>query len=389
MANIVYSSDLSSANNDNMSNLTTIINSSQSVVSVLDAFIEESKEQLKGGGYDAVRVKLSLYRNVYKTLNQICINYESVVKNANNSMLNYMEGYSFLDDSKLDEYRLRLKQIAGYLRYLKEMSSRVDNTVDYTALINYWTEIYMELYHYKELLEGLAGEDASLYSGLATAISDIENISRAVMGIHESTFTPTEMEKFKKNEASLYNYDPNLNIFGYNIDTSKMSNNAQAILEMLMANWPDGMEEQRYIAIQTALTLLDKGITYSQDHRHAKNKDGMPTQMDCSSFVTYCLMAAGQAIRGEPDDSGAYTGTYIGSNLYQNIDRSDLIPGDIALMNSSTSGGVSNHIGLYLGRDNKGREVWIEVGGGVNGVGVHYGKRSWTVFKRYKNYEDK
>ena len=39
MANIVYSSDLSSANNDNMSNLTTIINSSQSVVSVLDAFI--------------------------------------------------------------------------------------------------------------------------------------------------------------------------------------------------------------------------------------------------------------------------------------------------------------------------------------------------------------
>ena len=383
----VLSADVAAANSDNMANLTAIINSSKSVVSVLDAFISESKEHLKGGGYDAVRVKLSLYVNVYKTLGQICENYESIAKNANNSMLNYMEGYSLLDDSKLDEYRLRLKQIAGYLRYLKAESAKVDNKTDYTALINYWVDIYMELYHYKELLEGLAGTDASLFAGFESVTSDIENISRAIIGIHESTFTPTEMEKFKKKEASLYNFDPKLSIFGYNIDTTNMSKNARAVLEMLMENWPEGMEEQRYLAIQAALELLDRGITYSQPNRHGK-KNGWPTQMDCSSFVTYCLMKAGQKIAGTDRDAGAYTGTYIGSKYYTNINRSQLMPGDIALANSSTSGGNSNHIGLYLGKDPKGREVWIEVGGGVNGVGVHYGNRGWTVFKRYNDYED-
>jgi len=35
-------------------------------------------------------------------------------------MLYFMEEYSSLDDSKLDEYTTRLKQIDRYLKYLKE-----------------------------------------------------------------------------------------------------------------------------------------------------------------------------------------------------------------------------------------------------------------------------
>lgn len=381
MSKIVHAADLAKANTDNMSCLTAVIDSSEAVVSVLNSFIDESTGTLKGGGYDAVRVKLSLYANVYKTLNQICINYESIAKNANNSMLNYMEGYTVLDDSKIDEYAIRLKQIAGYLRYLKELSASSDT--DYSAIIDYWVGIYEDLYHYKKLLEGLAGTDNSLYDGFADVTSDIENISRAVAGINESTFTKTQMEAFKKNQASLYNYDPNLRIFGYNFDTSNMSDKAKQILEMLEANWPDDMEEQRYIAIQTALSLLDKGIYYSQPGRHAK-KNGMPISMDCSSFVTYCLIAAGQKIAGTEKDAGAYTGTYINSKYYTNIDRSELRPGDVALLNNSTSGGVSNHIGMYIGRDSQGRETWIEMSG--KGIFVSYGKKGWTVFKRYNAY---
>ena len=381
MSKIVHAADLAKANTDNMSCLTAVIDSSEAVVSVLNSFIDESTGTLKGGGYDAVRVKLGLYANVYKTLNQICINYESIAKNANNSMLNYMEGYTVLDDSKIEEYAIRLKQIAGYLRYLKELSASSDT--DYSAIIDYWVGIYEDLYHYKKLLEGLAGTDNSLYDGFADVTSDIENISRAVAGINESTFTKTQMEAFKKNQASLYNYDPNLRIFGYNFDTSNMSDQAKQILEMLEANWPDDMEEQRYIAIQTALSLLDKGIYYSQPGRHAK-KNGMPISMDCSSFVTYCLIAAGQKIAGTDKDAGAYTGTYINSKYYTNIDRSELRPGDVALLNNSTAGGVSNHIGMYIGRDSQGRETWIEMSG--KGIFVSYGKKGWAVFKRYNAY---
>ena len=197
MAKKVYSSDLAKANTDNMGALTAVIDSSQAVVSVLNSFIDESSSILKGGGYDAIRVKLSLYANVYKALNQICINYESIAKNANNSMLNYMEGYSVLDDSKIEEYRVRLKQIAGYIKYLQDESAKVENTVDYTSLINYWIGIYKELYHYKELLEGLAGKDNSLYGGFDGVTSDIENIS-AIKIEKDILFLLFLVLKFKK-----------------------------------------------------------------------------------------------------------------------------------------------------------------------------------------------
>ena len=385
----VIASDVASANSNNMSALNAVMDSSQATVSVLNAFVYESTDKLKGGGYNSVRKKLSLYVEAFKTLHVICENYMSIAKNANNSMLNYMEGYASLDDSKLDEYKVRLKQIEGYLRYLREQSSKVDSGNDYASLISYWDGIYKELYHYKELLEKLKSTDTSLYGAFEKAITDIENISRCAIGIDDGTFTQSGMEAFRKNGRSLYNYNPKLGIFRPNIDTTHFSSRAKKLLEELERNWPsEGFDAQRYIAIQTALELLDKGITYSQSNRHGK-KNGWPTQMDCSSFVTYCLMAAGQKIAGTDKDAGAYTGTYLGSKYYNNINRSELTPGDIALANSSTSGGNSNHIGLYLGTDDKGREVWIEVGGGVNGVGVHYGNRGWSVFKRYNDYDDK
>jgi len=113
----------------------------------------------------------------------------------------------------------------------------------------------------------------------------------------------------------------------------------------------------------------------------------MPVSMDCSSFVTYCLIAAGQKIAGTDKDPGAYTGTYIGSRYYTSINRSDLRPGDVALSNTSTSGGNSNHIGMYIGKDSQGRDTWIEMSG--RGIFVSYGKKGWTVFKRYNAYEDR
>ncbi len=378
----VIGSEVTNANSSNIDNLETVMDSSASVISSLNGFIYESPKYLKGGGYDAVRTKLSLYVKVFNALNQVTTNYRSLAKNANNSMLNYMEGYGSLDDKKLDEYKYRLKQIEGYLRYLREKASSVDNNTDYTSSINYWTDIYKQLNHYKELLENLGSTDARLFNAFSLVTTDIENVSRCIMGINDNTFTQEGMEAFRKNKAALYTFDPKINIFGYKIDTSKMSSNAKKLLEQIMENWPDGMETQRLIAIETALSLLDKGIQYSQPWRHAINKQtGLPSYMDCSSFVTYCLRAAGIDV-----PAGAYTGTYLSSKNFTSVNSKNLKPGDVALYNTSTAGGSSNHIGMYLGTDSQGRQVWIHCSGG--GVQIAYGPRGFKYGKRYTNYDD-
>lgn len=378
MGKLVNASDVSDANATNISNLEIIMNASKNVSSLLSAFDSGSRTILVGGGYDAVRIKLDLYTRLYTTLSTLCSNVENAIKNANNSMLNYMEGYAQLDDSRLEEFKTRLQQIAGYLKYARE---KVSENSELSSVISYWEGIYRDLDHYKELLENLASTDNGLFGGLSSIVNDIANMARAVEGININTFTTDGMNAIRNGTESMYYFDTNLRIFGYDIDTSNMSDDAKALLEMLEENWPDDLEPQRYQAMQTALSLLNKGVTYSMPRRHAKDANGNPTSMDCSSFVTYCLTSAGYDV-----PAGAYTGTYLSSSSnFKAIPRDQLRPGDVGLINSTTAGGGSNHIGMYLGTDNNGNEVWIE----CSGKGIFYGAKpgKWQVFRRYTAYE--
>ena len=60
----VTSSDLASANSNNMNGLEAVMECSIKSISALNTFIYESTDQLKGGGYDAVRKKMTLYVKV-------------------------------------------------------------------------------------------------------------------------------------------------------------------------------------------------------------------------------------------------------------------------------------------------------------------------------------
>ena len=387
MSKIVTSSDLTSANTDNMDNLELVIETSGKVETLLQDFVSTTPGTLKGTGYDMIRVKVSLYQKAYSTLKSVAENLKSILNGTNNNMINYMEGYSYLDDSKVPEMEALLQNIAAYLRYLSDKSSSTG--VDYSAEINRMVDLYNKIYHYKELLKGLSSKDNELFGTLENIITDVENVARMVDGINESTFTKEGLEALKNGSGSIYNFDKDKQIFTDeyknintlpDIDTSNMSARAQQILNMLMETWPEDLEEGRAKAIETALSLLDKGITYSMDYRHAKDKNGNPTSMDCSSFVTYCLREAGVDIT-----ASAYTGTYLGSNNFTTISRSDLRPGDVGLINSSTSGWGGNHIGMYIGRDNNGNEVWIECTGS-KAITVSTGKGNWSVFRRYNGF---
>ena len=177
----------------------------------------------------------------------------------------------------------------------------------------------------------------------------------------------------------------------YEIDTSKMSSKAKKELAEVMENWPESMEKQRLVAIQSALSLMNKGITYSMDKRWAKNKDGSPACFDCSSFVTYCLRKSGLKINARRN---VYTGSYLDSEINDYVaikNRKNLIPGDVGLYSNTMKDNGANHIGMYIGRDKNGKEVWIEMNAGKNGIIVKHGNRGnghcgFEYARRYTAY---
>ena len=388
MAKKVFSSNLTKANKDNIDNLELVIKITTKVGDLLDDFISNTTDQLKGSGYDMIRVKVSLYKEAYIVLHTVSENLLSSIYYINNSMLNYMEGYEYLDNSQVGELSQYLSNIAAYIDYLSQKSA--SDGLDYSAEIAEWQELYNKIKHLIELLKGLSSKDNELFTSLEAIINDVENVARMVDGINESTFTKEGLEALKNGSHKIYNYDPNKIIFSEEyktipklpeVDTSNMSDNAINILNEIMETWPEDMTEDRIIAIQTALTLLDKGIGYSMDYRHSKDSNGFPRYMDCSSFVTYCLRAAGVDI-----DPGAYTGTYLRSNSnFYTIERDDLMPGDVGLINGSSDGFGANHIGLFIGYDSNGNEVWAECTGSKS-ITISTGNGSWSVFRRYSGF---
>ena len=89
----VIASDLGAANSNNMSNIESVVSMASKLSSQIDTFNSDSKSKLVGGGFDAVRTKLDLYKNVAEAMKTIGTNLMSNIKNANNSMLNYEKAF--------------------------------------------------------------------------------------------------------------------------------------------------------------------------------------------------------------------------------------------------------------------------------------------------------
>ncbi len=218
----VLSGDLSSANSDNMSNIELVITTASNLKTLISGFISESPSELKGGGYDNVRIKLSLYEKILSVLITIGENLINNIKNVNNQMINYMEGYSLLDDALLPEINQQLSQIKAYLSYLESINGTTDsngNVIDVSAEIAQYTAMYNELKHYRDLLSGLAAEDASLFGILENIINDVENLTRSANGINADTFTKNGLIDLKNNPNSIYNFNPNEEVFSEEFKT--------------------------------------------------------------------------------------------------------------------------------------------------------------------------
>ena len=135
-----------------------------------------------------------------------------------------------------------------------------------------------------------------------------------------------------------------------------------------------------------AKALIYKGAeligytTYSQPKRQPDAEK--PLFLDCSGFTRWVFVKSGVC---KKLDAGYYTGSFLQSEHFQDISFNDLQPGDIGLKNDSLSGGQSNHVGIYIGRDKDGNMMWMHCTSG-NWYNKVAGKESGPMINQYPNF---
>lgn len=159
-------------------------------------------------------------------------------------------------------------------------------------------------------------------------------------------------------------------------------------LSQLSATWPASMDERRGAVIAKGASLIGF-TTYDMFGEDTRAGVDLPRTLDCSSFTAWAFQKSG--FTDVP--YGSTTGTFVASSNFRPITVSELIPGDIGLMNTIAAGG-SNHVGIYAGEDPNGSKMFLHctshatAGSSIiNGPRISY-YSSFQIFYRYTGFVD-
>ncbi len=176
----IKSADLAAANASSMiTQLKETSQASSQILGNMRDFIYNSSNQLKGAGYDAVRAKLSVYVDAISKQAQICDNLSNNVIAANNVMLTFMDGYTYLDNSYIQDIENSIADVKSFLGWLTSYSK--DNTKNGTdAEIAKWDGIRADLEKKLEKLKKLDSTDSSSFAMLDDVSEDMMNFAKAI-----------------------------------------------------------------------------------------------------------------------------------------------------------------------------------------------------------------
>ncbi|WP_433946993.1 C40 family peptidase [Paenibacillus sp. SN-8-1] len=153
--------------------------------------------------------------------------------------------------------------------------------------------------------------------------------------------------------------------------------------EDLLKNLHGDIGAARKKLIETALTLVgkvgyfwggksgpgwnDQWGTLMKITAPGSEKTGtlQPYGLDCSGFIDWSFKTTGL---GNSFSSGGTT--YQWSKTYS-ISKDEMIPGDLIFKNIPGQGGV-NHIGIYIGKDQKGNNLYVHCQGGTGVIVSSY-----------------
>ena len=150
----------------------------------------------------------------------------------------------------------------------------------------------------------------------------------------------------------------------------------QAVIDGLPAN----LSETRRNIIQSGLSGIGR-IRYNWGGKPTgPGLSGLPaTGLDCSGFVSWAYMTAGVP---RQNWYGGGTGAINSSSSMKQISKSQLKPGDLGFkhVGGSASSSNANHVGIYVGKNSSGKDVWLHCASGSGATINTYG--GFTVYFR-------
>ena len=229
-------SDLFNANSSYMTTCLKDANHNISnIVTAINTFKTSSASELVGGGYDAVRSKMDLYIDSLQKISTICDHLTSAIPNANNTLINFMEGYAELDDSKISEVESKIKTAKSYLQWLESYHTETDEKGN-TKSVRNGTDSQIEdckaliakLEALLEKLKLLSPTDNNAYSLIDEVYADIVSYANALLQIKipnfDGTFPVVDEEKNKEFLAKVLGVTGKREYFSFDQTDSKWQN---------------------------------------------------------------------------------------------------------------------------------------------------------------------
>lgn len=184
--------DLTSANDSGSKEIASLMTDkedAQQLINLIQNFISNSTEELKGNAYDKVRNHMSGYIDILETRIKVADSIIQSIKSANNSLIDYMEDESKLDTDELDSLKAELssaQETVNSYNYRIDNYDASEETVSlYGLKMNRatWESRVKKLKKKIELIEGLSGADGDATGKLNESETDIANFKATVNGI--------------------------------------------------------------------------------------------------------------------------------------------------------------------------------------------------------------
>lgn len=195
---MVLSGDLSgSAISSAVALLEAEVADTTNLINAINSFIDDSTTTLKGKSYDAARQKLGLYLEDIKARQNIATELATAISNGAASMAGYMEGYSKLDDSEIDEIEAEIKSLESKISVARQTVYNINQSNEdsenlvsvsyYMQQISSYESAIEELKKELDKLINLEAADSSAFSGVEGACESVVKYSASVEGIKVSS----------------------------------------------------------------------------------------------------------------------------------------------------------------------------------------------------------
>lgn len=190
----ILKSDL---NNSSISSMKTLlsneISDAEKLISSLTSLIEDTSDELKGKGFDAIRQQVSLYISALNSRKKAAESLKDSISLGISTMNNFMESYDMLDDSELSTITTDINSISATINQIEYnyyngvyKDEEGNNKVTLNSLIgNYRTQLN-ELNKLKEKLSQLNSTDSSAFSSVESAKDLVISYKTSVNEIQES-----------------------------------------------------------------------------------------------------------------------------------------------------------------------------------------------------------